>query len=88
MQAANVVREEVWIEALYGQRSTLPNELWLERVTTLPDGMICFSAAKLREKLFEQANIEVRHHSATTSVVARKNSNAASTSAGKSKRKK
>lgn len=60
-EAMEAVREEVWIEALHGQMSTLLNDTWLEKVTKLPDCKFIFNASQLRAKLFAKANVEVRH---------------------------
>ena len=50
------VREDNWLEDVYGPQSRLTNEDWLEKVTT--DGVWIFDPEQLRTKIFEAASVE------------------------------
>jgi len=66
--AIEVVLEDVWIEALYGNKSTLLNDAWLEKVSKTKEGKFVFNATKLREALFDKANVEIKHLKTKTSA--------------------
>ena len=50
------VREDNWLEDVYGAQSRLLNEDWLEKVCT--DGAWVFDPEQLRTKIFEAASVE------------------------------
>ena len=52
--------EDVFLEAVYGAKSRLRNEEWLEKVQG-KDAKWIFSADLLRNKLLETADIDKRH---------------------------
>ena len=54
------LREDVWLEAVFGVQSRLPNEDWLTKVQQ-KDGKWIYDPKELRVKLFEQASIKARH---------------------------
>lgn len=51
--------EEQWLEVMYGSKSTLMNEEWVERVTSV--GKWIFDAAELRHRLFGAARMIEKH---------------------------
>ena len=48
-----------WLDAVYGNNSTLVNAKFLEQVTSV--GKWIFDAAHVRAKLFELAKVQVKH---------------------------
>lgn len=54
-----IVREDQWLESVYGAQSRLENSAWLERVQK--DGKWIFDPKELRAKLFAQAGYTARH---------------------------
>ena len=50
------IREDVWVENVWGLNSTLSNTEWLKRVVD-EDGKWIFSAVKLRAVIFEKAGV-------------------------------
>ena len=51
--------EGSWLDAVYGSSSTQVNAKWLEKVTS--DGKWIFDATYVRAKLFELAQVQVKH---------------------------
>ena len=52
-----IVREEQWLEEVYGAQSRLDNEIWLEKVTKSAKWI--YIAKDMRKKLFETANVKM-----------------------------
>lgn len=56
-ETMEIVREEQWLEEVYGAQSRLDNEVWLEKVTKTAKWI--YIAKDLRKKLFEVANVSM-----------------------------
>lgn len=54
-----ILREDKFLEDVYGAKSKLDNDVWLEAITK--DGKWVFNAAELRKRLFDEAKVEVQH---------------------------
>ena len=54
------IREDVWLESIYGHNSRLENQQWLEKIVT-PGSSWILEPSRLRSELFKQANIVARH---------------------------
>ena len=52
-------KENGWLDDVYGTSSTLVNEKWVETVQTT--GKWIFDAAEIRARLFDLAQVEVKH---------------------------
>lgn len=50
---------EGWLEVVYGVKSQLPNESWMEKVTK--EGRWIFDATALRAKVFKFGKVDTRH---------------------------
>ena len=48
-----IIREEDWLDTVYGHSSLLKNDRWLQKVST--DGSWIFSSVQLRQRIFSQA---------------------------------
>ena len=54
------IREDVWLESIYGHNSRLENQQWLEKIVE-PSASWILEPSRLRSELFKQANIVARH---------------------------
>ena len=54
-----VIREDQWLEQIYGAKSRLENDQWVEAIKLKAHWI--FNAEQLRAKLFEQAGVTARH---------------------------
>ena len=54
-----VIREEQWLDEVYGISSRLANNVWLEKVSTA--GKWIFSAVELRKKIFSNAGVAYKY---------------------------
>ena len=54
------LREDIWLEEVYGAQSRLANDAWLTKVSDKKASWI-FEPKALRTKLFEMAKISPRH---------------------------
>jgi len=55
-----VLIEDVFLEHVYGAKSRLPNEEWLEKVGS-KEGKWIYCAEEFRNKLMETAGVEKKH---------------------------
>ena len=56
------LREDVWLEEVYGAQSRLPNQDWLNKVSEKKGkASWIYEPNNLRTKLFEMASIQQRH---------------------------
>ena len=53
------IREDQWLEEVYGQNSRLDNALWVEKVTKKAKWI--YEPSEMRKKLFAEAGISIRH---------------------------
>ena len=53
------VREEVWLEEVFGAQSRLENDAWVDKVSKLANWI--FDSAATRRKLFHEAKVTIRH---------------------------
>ena len=54
------LREDVWLEEVYGATSRRPNEEWLKAVAGKKANWI-FKPEDCREKIFKEANVAKKH---------------------------
>lgn len=54
------IREDIWLESIYGAHSRLENQQWLEKIVE-PGSSWILEPSRLRRELFKQANIVARH---------------------------
>jgi len=54
-----VIREDMWLEEVYGSQSRLDNAVWVERVTKKAKWI--YEPSEMRKKLFAEAGIQIRH---------------------------
>ena len=59
-QSIEELREDIWLEEVYGAQSRLTNDAWLAKVADKKASWI-FEPKALRTKLFEMAKISPRH---------------------------
>ena len=57
--AIEAIREDKWLEDMYGAASTLQNAKWVEQVTNA--GKWIFDSAELRKRLFEESGVQAKH---------------------------
>ena len=57
------LREDVFLEDVFGVQSRLENEEWLDAVSK--KAVWIFNAGTVRKKLFELASVEDKHHTAS-----------------------
>lgn len=56
------LREDEWLEEVYGAQSRLDNEVWLNKVADKKGkASWIFEPCKLRDKLMEKASVQKRH---------------------------
>ena len=55
-----ILREEDWLEAVFGVQSRLDNDTWLSKVV-MKEANWVYDPKQLRAKLFKQAGITSRH---------------------------
>ena len=56
------VREDQFVEDIYGIQSKLPNAEWLEAITT--KAAYIFDTAQIRERVLKAAEIDPKHNNA------------------------
>ena len=54
------LREDDWLDNLFGVQSRLPNDTWLTKVQEKNANWV-YDPKQLRAKLFAQASIQARH---------------------------
>ena len=54
-----VIREEVWLEEVFGAQSRLENDIWVDKVSKVANWI--FDAATIRKKIFNEAKVTMRH---------------------------
>ena len=54
-----ILREDQWLEQIYGAKSRLENDQWLEAITMKANWIL--KAEELRTKVLGQAGIDARH---------------------------
>ena len=54
-----IIREEQWLDEVYGNSSRLANNMWLEKVSSV--GKWIFSAVELRKKIFSTAQVPYKY---------------------------
>ena len=55
------LREDHYLEAIFGQHSKLDNDEWMKR-TMKKENLWVFSPPQIRKRLFDLAQIEERHY--------------------------
>ena len=55
-----IIREDIWLEEIYGANSSLTSEAWVNKVKSKASKWI-FNPKEIRNKLFAQAKISPRH---------------------------
>ena len=54
-----VVREEQWLEAVFGAQSRLESAAWVAKVSK--DANWIFNSDQMRRKIFAEAGVTMRH---------------------------
>ena len=54
-----VIREEVWLEEVFGAQSRLENDVWVDKVSKAANWI--FDAETMRRKIFNEAKVTMRH---------------------------
>lgn len=58
-EADEAVREDMWLDQVYGVKSMLENKEWIEKVSN--EGSWALNARGLRRHVMEAAGVEVVH---------------------------
>lgn len=53
------IREEVWLEEVFGAQSRMESDAWVEKVKG--EAVWIFDSAAVRKKIFAEAKVTVRH---------------------------
>ena len=53
------IREEVWLEEVFGAQSRLENDAWVDKVAKSANWI--FDSAATRRKIFAEAKVTIRH---------------------------
>ena len=58
-EAVEVVREDQYLEDVFGDKAALDKNVWLDKMNTIATWV--FDSSKIRDRLLEAAEIEVKH---------------------------
>lgn len=59
MDAVEIIREDKWLEQVFGVQSRLKSDLWVKQVSTVANWI--FNTDQVRKELFSEAGIDSRH---------------------------
>ena len=54
-----VIREEHWLEDVFGAQSRLPSDAWVQKVATTANWI--FNTKDVRKKLFAESKVTMKH---------------------------
>lgn len=57
----DILREDEWLDCVFGNDSRLDNEKWLTKVSTEPNAKWLLEPLELRQKVLTSAKVDKKH---------------------------